>query len=256
MSTLIGRITNTLLAPLIGWGERLKDAEENQKRNNDALSAAIRCCLPAQVVSYNPDNQTIVAQPTIQEKIVNRLSGDVYWQTTAQLVDVPVCFQQGGGFCATMPIQPGDEVLIVFADLSIDGWWQNGGIQKWLSRRRHHLSDGFAIPGVRSLPNVIPNVATDATELRSLDGSLSVSLKQSGGNSLTVKSDGAQVVMQKQTEVGFPTIWDSITMTANSSTFKIGETIKTVVIGGVPTPVPMDTISLDSPRILINGTDF
>jgi hypothetical protein len=64
-----------------------------------------------------------------------------------------VLWQGGGGVTATFPIVVGDECLVVFSSRCIDGWWSQGGIQNPPEARMHNLSDGFALVGVRSLPN-------------------------------------------------------------------------------------------------------
>ena len=66
-----------------------------------------------------------------------------------------------------MPIQPGDECLVVFADMCIDAWWQSGGIQNQIDRRRHDLSDGFAICGFKSQPNTVPGYSGSSVQIKS-----------------------------------------------------------------------------------------
>lgn len=256
--TILGQVSSGDSRPLLNIPQRLPDEVEIVRRNQDNLSREVRVAIPCQVVSFDATKQTIVAQPLVREKIIDRATGSIDWMTLPQLVDVPVMFPQAGNMVLTMPVTPGDEVTVLFADTCIDAWWFSGGIQNWMDRRRHDLSDGIAILGINSVPNVIQNIATDATELRTKDGAVKVSVKQDniGTNSLTLTSEGGQVQMQKQSLEGFPTLWDNIKLTANSSKIEMGETIKIEVIDGVPTPVPLDTISLDSPRILINGVDF
>lgn len=177
MNFLIGRITNTLGRPLQNLAERLMGKNEMYRRMLDGHAERMRVAMPAQVVSFNASKQTIVAQPLIREKVIDRRSGAVQWLTLPQIMDVPVQFPQAGDFALTMPIEAGDEVLLVFADLCMDSWWTSGGVQNWNMRRRHDLSDAIAIPGINSVPNRIQNIASDAAELRTKDGSVSISLK-------------------------------------------------------------------------------
>jgi hypothetical protein len=76
--------------------------------------------------------------------------------------DMPLVFPGGGGAFMEFPVTKGDEVLLIFAARSIDNWWGNSGVQKQSEQgRMHNLSDGFAIPGIRSRPNaktLDPNV--------------------------------------------------------------------------------------------------
>lgn len=247
--TIIGRITNTGGRPLLNMAQRLPSEIELFLRNNDNLSRTIRVAIPCEVVSFDASKQTIVAQPLIREKIIDRETGAIEWVALPQLVDVPVMFPQAGNFALTMPVQPGDEVTVLFADTCIDAWWQSGGIQNWMDRRRHDLSDGIAILGINSVPNVIENIASDAAELRTKDGTVAVTL--SDDNSLTIKADGAQAEFKKNSVdlEGLPIPFDEINITANTSSIRFHKTI--VMVEGVP--VPIDTISINSPRLILNG---
>lgn len=171
---------NAQQLPLQNAAERAPDQDELFRRNNDKLSRDIRVAIPASVVSFDAEKQTITAQPLIREKLINRQNGQTGFVTLPQLVDVPVCFARGGSCVLTMPVQPGDEVLIVFSDTNIDSWFASGGIQNWNDRRRHDLSDAIAIIGLSSQPNVISNFNENATELRTLDGEVKIALHEDG----------------------------------------------------------------------------
>lgn len=103
--------------------------------------------LPAVVQSYDFQKQTVEAQPTIRERIVNEDKQIQYIQYPL-LINVPVAFPQVGSFQFTFPISAGDECLIIFSDLSIDNWWLNGNVQNPVEQRRHDLSDGIAVFGL------------------------------------------------------------------------------------------------------------
>lgn len=198
MTTLFGNVSfsadNNL--PLQNVAERTGDPNEAIRRNNDKLSREIRVAMPAKVVSFDPLKQTIVAQPLIREKVIDRTTGDVQWVQLPQLLDVPVAFPQGGAFVLTLPVMAGDEVLIIFNDMCIDSWWTSGGIQNWNDRRRHDLSDAIAIPGINSTPNLIPAISTELAELRTKDGSVRLQLGSGGfsvslDGSTSISSDGS-----------------------------------------------------------------
>lgn len=192
MSVLYGFVSAGQALPLLTLAERAADTVEALRRNNDNLSAKIRVAMPAIVVSFDSSQQTIVAQPLIKEKLINRANGTIQWAQLPPILDVPVCFPQGGDFCLTMPISAGDEVLLVFNDMCMDSWFTSGGIQTWNDKRRHDLSDAFAMVGVNSLPNTISDIASNATELRSKDGATRVSVQ---GNSITLTVGGNEIVL-------------------------------------------------------------
>lgn len=139
----------------------------------------LRVALPCVVNSFDSVKMTITARPCISEKI-NVTTNRVPVSTDTSLpllLDVPILLPGAGNYVLTMPIQPGDECLVVFADMCIDSWWANGGVnQPQADKRRHDLSDGFAIMRTWSQPKVISAYSTTSAELRSLDGTVKISL--------------------------------------------------------------------------------
>lgn len=170
MTTLFGQIQAGQNLPIQPVTQRAPSPQEAIHRNNDKVAATIRVAIPAEVIDWNPEKMTITARPLIRERIVDRATGSLQWTEIPLIPDVPVAFPQAGGFALTFPIAEGDEVLLVFNDLQIDNWWASGGVQNWNDRRRHDLSDAIAIPGPCSVPQVIPDISSEATELRSKDG--------------------------------------------------------------------------------------
>ena len=144
----------------------------------DAGTKALRCAVPAIVQSWDANAQTITAKPAIKE-ILN-LQGVESETEIPLLVDVPVVMPRAGGFGLLMVPKQGDECLIVFSDMCIDAWWQSGGIQSQAERRRHDLSDGFAIMGVWSQPNKPQAFPTEGISLQNADGSVAITIDGSG----------------------------------------------------------------------------
>lgn len=153
--------------------ERFEDMHEALLAALAGWQSGLWTALPAEVVSFNAEEMTIVAQPTIQARM-READGTMVWVTMPLLPDVPVCFPNGGGYTLTFPIAPGDEVLVVLASRCIDAWWQSSGVQVQAELRMHDLSDGFAIPGPRSKPRALPDFNTTNVELRSEDGSVKI----------------------------------------------------------------------------------
>jgi hypothetical protein len=146
--------------------EKLGIQEEVWKRLLDNAVAELHVCNPGIVQSFNSQKQTVTVILAIKEKV---MQNDYTVKDTAfpLLVDVPISVPRAGGFCLTLPIKKGDECLVIFSDLGIDWWYQNGGTQvKTQDLRRHDLSDGFAIMGVWSQPKVIANYNTTSAQLR------------------------------------------------------------------------------------------
>jgi hypothetical protein len=120
--------------------------------------------MPGTVISFDAAKQTVVVQPAIKERVI--LDGKITWQSLPPLPDVPIVVPRAGGYVLSLPIAAGDECLIVFGDQCIDGWWQSSGVQMQIDKRRHDLSDGFAVMGAWSQPRVLSGYSTDSVQLR------------------------------------------------------------------------------------------
>lgn len=156
--------------------ERTATDESVMARFAYTILSQIHKLEPAQVISFDKTEQTIKAQPLIKNKRVAP-NGAVSYQQKPVLVNVPVCYLQFGNFVITMPPKEGDEVLIGYGDACIDSWWYQGGIQNAPKRRKHNMSDGIALIGMNSRPNVIQDISDDACEIRTKDGAVIVQIK-------------------------------------------------------------------------------
>jgi len=140
----------------------------------------IHTSMPGIIKSFDAANQTASVQPCIQ-----RFFRGEGFKELPRLFDVPVVFPRGGGFVLTFPIAVGDECLLHFSERAIDNWHAKGGTQPPSEFRTHDLSDAFAQVGAASLGKVVANLATDAVELRSLDGKSVVKIDTSGDIAVT-----------------------------------------------------------------------
>lgn len=160
---------------MINLNDRLRDPSRQQDAYATGREAMLWTSLPGIIQSFDPVSMTCEVQPAIQGKM--RLEdGGVQVVNLPLLLDCPVIFPRGGGCSLTFPIKKGDECLVVFADRAIDIWWQQGGVQPPAETRMHDLSDGFVIPGPYSQIQVIPDVSTEAVELRTDDRSARLSI--------------------------------------------------------------------------------
>lgn len=160
-------------------GERGPSELEMYQRMGEKWSTDLRVAMPGIIQSFDPVEQTVTVQPTIKERIIGP-DGTVSMVTIPLLLDVPISFPRAGGFTLTMPINVGDECLVVFADMCIDAWWSQGGVQVQAEKRRHDLSDGFAILGISSQPRRMTSYSTTSAQLRTEDGSQCIDISQSG----------------------------------------------------------------------------
>lgn len=157
---------------------------------SEAIDTALKnlhTALPGIVEAFDPATQTARIRPAIKRIFTGK--GELEIPVCA---DVPVQFPQGGGFCFTFPLQVGDEVILGFFERCIDRWYASGGTQAPAVYRMHDYSDGFAIPGVSSMPRVIEGFKANAVEMRKRDGSAYVSI-DSGGN---IEADGTLLTVK------------------------------------------------------------
>lgn len=173
--------------------EQLEDPNEMYHTMTKDTVTNLRVAMPGIIQSYNQSSQTVEVQLAIREKV--RLNGDVTDVEIPLLVDVPVFFPSGGGYSLTFPIVEGDECLVVFADSCIDAWWQSGGVQNQLDKRRHDLSDGFAFVGFKSQGNAVP--AGSGTTLQGGSGSINLN-----GETITITNANVTIASSNVTIAG------------------------------------------------------
>lgn len=165
--------------------ERLAPDVEIHHKLADRIGSEVRVCEPGIVRSFNPEAQTVTVQVAVREHV--NFNGVLKWESVPLLVDVPIMMQRGGGFVSTFPVKPGDECLVVFGDKCMDAWWQSGGVQNQIHKRRHDLSDGYAILGVWSQPRRVSNYSADTAQLRNEAGDCYVEL--AGDRVVNMKGD-------------------------------------------------------------------
>ena len=155
----------------------------------DSALYDIRVAMPGIVDSWNAGQQTVTVQLAIREKVTS--GGTTQEVDIPLLVDVPVVMPHAGGYGLYFVPAKGDECLVVFSDACIDGWWQSGGVQTQVDKRRHDLSDGFAIMGCWSQPNK-PKFPSSGCCLQNDEGTAGISIKGSTVNIFgTVRINGS-----------------------------------------------------------------
>lgn len=154
----------------------IKSHTEPLKIMVEEFGVRLRVAMPGIIKSFDSSKQTVTVQLAIREKI--SLGGTPYEDVAIPIIeDVPIFMPRAGNFVLTMPVSVGDECLVIFADNCIDSWWESGELSNQLDRRRHDLSDGFALIGVWSQPHVVSGYSSDSAVLRNLNNDSSVEVK-------------------------------------------------------------------------------
>lgn len=177
-------------------GERINAPVTQWTRAFDSLARSFRVAMPCVVVSFDPVKQTVAVVPAMTE--VARIAGQLETRAFKEWQDVPIVLPRGGGFTFTVPVKPGDECLVVFADVCIDSWWQSGAPlqngevqqQNQFSQRRHSLADGFAILGPWNQTRVLSDYSTTSAQLRSDSGTCVIDI---AANAVTVTAPTVNV---------------------------------------------------------------
>lgn len=164
---------------------------ELYQRLISSIGFGIHVALPCVVQSYDADKQTIEAQPTIRERTIE-LNGIVKYVQYPLLINVPILFQQVGGYIISFPIKKGDECLVIFSDLSIDNWWLKGNVQNPVEIRRHDLSDGIAIFGLKNQEKLSLEKTKPSENCLSL-------LNTETGNAIEISEEGIKFNTTKYT---------------------------------------------------------
>lgn len=153
-----------------------------------SILSDINVCLPGVVQTYN--GKTVTAKPALPKQLANG-------QTLAAplIVAVPVCWPiaDAGQAMITVPLKPGDPVVLHFSQRSLENWL-SGSDQAPDDPRQFDLSDAFATPVMR------PGPVADTENLTVQYGPGSMKLAPDG--SLTVRVPRQHVIAQE-------TIFDS-----------------------------------------------
>lgn len=182
----------------------------------DRQAAHLRTATPGIICAVHA-NGTVDVQPVIMQ--VTTLDGVRSDEPLSVLTGVPTVFTyyaQTLGMSITLPLQPGDEGLLIVADRSIDNWQVASGVQavaEPVSPRHHNLTDALFIPGAISEPHAIAAVSTDAIQIRNRAATTSVSVRES------------EIVLQ----VGATAITvtdESITLKAGSTSITLGSAVE------------------------------
>lgn len=140
----------------------------------EAFRREINTSCPGIVRSFDAASQTAIVTPVHKRLFVGETEE---FFTLPDCLDVPVVFPRGGNFVFTFPVAAGDEVMLVFSQRALDNWWDRGDVQAPGPVRFHDLSDAMAIPGLASRPRFVQSFATDAAEIRTLDGAVVMRLE-------------------------------------------------------------------------------
>ena len=131
-----------------------------------ARLVSVYTSIPATVVDYDEDTQTITAQINILGASYIDEFGNTNRVNIGPINRVPVCFPGTGAYSITWPLSQGDTVKLDFACGSIDRWMSLGGQGvDPMDDRRFAKDDAMAMPGLRAIPDVLTSAAFDSAAM-------------------------------------------------------------------------------------------
>lgn len=162
----------------------LKDVLDVWKRDT---SISMNCHHLAVIESFDSTNQTATAKISYKKTYFDVDSNTrkyiPRYVDYPILLDCPVIVITGGTSALTMPIQKGDDCLVLFNDRDIDSWFKNGQVAPVPSTRLHSFSDGLILVGVRPLSRVLGGYDASRAVLRTGDSKVAVGAKIEISNS-------------------------------------------------------------------------
>ena len=164
----------------IGLPSRLPNDSEAFKQHLWQAVCNLRTWTPGYCLSVDTASY---AQPVVQvqlgvrENVAQNLAPT---PTAIPPITMPFAVMRSGGFMLTMPVAAGDECICLFGDNDWHAWWQSGGVQNQIKRRRHSLNDGIAIFGLSSCARPISNYSATSAQVRTESGTTMVEVTAAG----------------------------------------------------------------------------
>ena len=117
--------------------------------------------LPAKIIAYDPNEQTVSVQPAMYEHYPDGAS-----KTFAKLDNVPVIFPSSGGGSITFPVKKGDNCLLVFCARDFDNFWIDGNFpSRSTTARKLEYNDCVVLLGFKTLDESL-KAHSDNVEIR------------------------------------------------------------------------------------------
>ncbi len=126
---------------------------------------SMHTALPGRIVRYDAALQQADVQPLVQVSYFDE-AGDEIIESLPVVPNVPVLFPGAGSYRITFPVKAGatdgDTCVLMVSEVSLDRWLSQGGNDTDpLDPRRFHLSDGFAVLGLRDFAHALASAPAD-----------------------------------------------------------------------------------------------
>lgn len=165
------------------------DPHESFSAAIEAERRQIMTSIPGEVVSYDPKTQKATIRPRYEQKFGDKVL------KAPDLMEVPVNFPRGGGMIIHKPMKAGDEVMLNFAQRSLDKSGDDASAANGHPGRMHNMSDAVATPGAYSKPKEASNLPSDRMHIGTEDGKSGLQMKPDGTADLVKDGDSIWTVI-------------------------------------------------------------
>lgn len=143
------------------------------KEFNEYATNNVNCVKIGTIKAFDPLTQTATILIAFKKILyVNSRSLDVNGNPLQEFVDYPLLVNcpiftyTGGQSYINMPVTIEDSCLVLFNDMDIDNWFNQGNGQILNTYRTHDISDGFAIVGFRNNLNKISDFLSSGIKIQ------------------------------------------------------------------------------------------
>ncbi len=204
--------------------------------HDKGVNLSLNCHAVGIVKSFSALKQTANVQIAYKRSFLERDPDGTYSLKSKDyplVIDCPVIFLGNKTAGLTIPVEVGDECLLLFNDRDIDNWYTGNQGAPVNTPRLHSLTDGFALVGVRSRPQMITDFNTDGAELFYKGNKIIIT-----EDDITLNLPDGQTVL-KVTKTGK----FSVTNLTGEFVSALIQTLQTATAGGYPLLADLSVLS-------------
>ena len=99
---------------------------------------------------------------------------DIQIDNYPPISDVPVSFICGANFSIQVPIEQGDDCIVLFCDGDLDNWVNGEGYIPAFSQDKHGLNGAVALVGIKNILTKVENYITSGVRIKYKDTVLEI----------------------------------------------------------------------------------
>lgn len=155
----------------------------------DAKLTEVHTMLPGEFLSYDVTTGKASAKALVKRKFEDGTILEL-----PVLANIPVIMPRTATSIIYIPIKAGDKCMLIFSERSLDAWKKYTGSQDPQDRRKHHLSDAVAVPGLYSFVEPSQITETDKNSIVIENDLTRIRLKPDGKVKILNKTSAAELI--------------------------------------------------------------